>query len=112
MSVSKYGNRKTEIDGIVFDSAKEARRYAELKLMERAGEISNLRRQVVFELTPSIREGGRVIERASHYIADFTYTDRRTGQMVVEDVKGKRTPEYVLKRKYMLAINKIRIKEV
>lgn len=112
MSVSKYGNRKTEIDGILFDSAKEARRYAELKLMERTGEISDLRRQVKFELTPSIREGGKVIERASHYVADFVYLDRRTGKIVVEDVKGKRTPEYILKRKYMLAINKIRIKEV
>ena len=110
---SKFGNRKTEVDGITFDSKREARRYAELRLMERAGEISNLEIQVPFVLIPNQRdeETGRVIERALTYRADFMYNDR-TGKLVVEDAKGYRTDAYLIKRKLMLERHKIRVVEV
>lgn len=88
----KYHNRKTEAFGILFDSAREAKRYAELKMLETAGEISELDRQVKFELIP--KQPG---ERACHYIADFVYLE--CGKTVVEDSKGYRTPDYVIKRK-------------
>ena len=111
MNVSKYGNVKTEIDGIVFDSIKEAFRWKELTLLQRAGMISNLERQVRFTLTPTMKdENGKVIERPSFYVADFVYTE--TGKTVVEDTKGMKTPVYILKRKMMLSIYGIRIKEV
>ena len=101
----KYHNRKTVIDGITFDSAKEARRYMELKLLERAGEISHLQRQVKFEVIPKCGK-----ERSSTYIADFVYQEN--GNTVVEDVKGVKTPEYILKRKLMNWVHDIQIKEI
>ena len=103
--MSKYRNRKTVYDGITFDSQREANRYAELKLLERAGEISDLKLQVPFELIP--KQPG---ERAVKYIADFVYTE--DGQTVVEDVKGKKTRDYIIKRKLMLWRHGITIKEV
>ena len=107
----KYHNKKTEIDGVVFDSKKEALRWHELKLMERAGLISDLRRQVPFALIPNLKDdSGRVVERAVRYIADFCYM--QNGVAVVEDVKGLRTREYVLKRKMMLYFHGIRVKEI
>lgn len=109
----KYHNRKTALDGIVFDSAKEARRWAELQLMARAGEIYELERQVPFVLIPVQKdERGKVIEREAKYIADFAYRDRKTGKLIVEDVKGLRTREYILKRKMLLYRCGIRIREV
>ena len=109
---SKYGNRKTEVDGILFDSAKEARRYGELDLMLKAGEIRDLRLQVPFELIPAQRdERGRIKERAVNYVADFVYTTRE-GILVVEDAKGMRTDVYKLKKKMMLYFKNIEIKEV
>lgn len=93
MMKSKYSARKTAVDGIVFDSAKEARRYCELKLLERAGEISDLQMQVKFELIP--KQDG---ESAVNYKADFVYTEK-DGARIVEDVKGFRTKEYIIKRK-------------
>ena len=109
---TKYGNVKTEIDGIKFDSLREARRWRELTLLERAGEISHLERQKRFKLTPTMRDrNGKVLERPSYYIADFYYKDK-DGKEVVEDAKGYKTPEYVLKRKLMLCTHAIRIKEV
>lgn len=118
---SKYHSRKTVIDGIVFDSKKEAKRYLELKEMERAGEISGLTRQKRYELTPEYREPdtvgpkggtrpGRVIERPSYYIADFVYEDKN-GDTVVEDCKGYRTDVYKLKKKMLLYRYGIRILE-
>lgn len=101
---NKYGNKKVTVDGIEFDSKKEARRYSELKLLERAGEIQDLQLQVKFELIP--KQKG---ERACNYIADFVYTEN--GQTVVEDTKGFKTPEYIIKRKLMLERYGIRIKE-
>lgn len=107
--MNKYRNRKTEVDGITFDSRKEAKRYQELKLLERAGEISDLQRQVPFLLIPAQRIGGKVAERAVQYKADFVYTDH--GETVVEDTKGIRTGEYIIKRKLMLYVHGISIRE-
>ena len=106
----KYGNRKTLFHGITFDSRREAQRYAELLLLLRAGHISNLRRQVPFELLPSQKRNGKVIERPVKYVADFVYIEN--GQEVVEDAKGMRTKEYVIKRKLMLWQYGIQIREV
>lgn len=102
----KYKNEKTQVDGVWFDSKREARRYGELKLLERAGEIRNLRLQVVYDLVVY----GRLVCR---YRADFVYEDRRLGWAeVVEDAKGCRTEAYIIKRKLMLAVHGITIREV
>ncbi len=101
----KYKNRKTTADGILFDSAKEAGRYQELKLLERAGMIHDLRRQVKFELIPKCGK-----ERPCCYIADFVYTEG--GRTVIEDVKGVRTKEYIIKRKLMNWRYDIQIREI
>lgn len=103
---SKYNAQRTEVDGIMFDSKHEADRYRELQLMERAGEIKDLRLQVPFVLIP--KQDG---ERAITYRADFVYLDRK-GRKVVEDAKGVRTEVYKLKRKLMQYIHGIKIKEV
>lgn len=111
-SHTKYHADKTTIDGTSFDSKKEAEHYENLRLLEKVGEISNLQRQVRFELIPSQKDAnGRVLERPCTYVADFTYTDSQ-GNNVVEDTKGIRTKEYVIKRKLMLKIHGIRIHEV
>lgn len=124
---SKYKATKVEVDGIVFDSKKEARRFEQLKALEASGTISNLQRQVKFVLIPAQREPdrvgvrggkikGKVIEREMAYIADFTYTVTETGQEVVEDVKGFKGGNayeiFKIKRKLMLYLKGIRIKEV
>lgn len=106
----KYKNKKVVIDGITFDSKKEAARYKELKTLEKSGVISNLQRQVKYVLIPAQREDKKLIERECSYYADFVYI--RDGEQVVEDTKGVRTPEYIIKRKLMLYVHKIRIKEV
>ena len=121
MSYKKYGNKMIEADGEIFDSKKEYRRWNELILLVKAGEISHLKRQVKYELIPAQREAditgprggirrGKLIEREVAYVADFVYTDK-SGQIVVEDCKGLRTKEYILKRKMMLFFHGIRIKE-
>lgn len=106
----KYGNRKVERDGIVFDSVKECQRYCELKLMQRAGVISDLQLQVPYELIPTQRIDGKLAEKAVNYVADFVY--KQNGQTVVEDTKGMRTRDYIIKRKLLLYRHGIRIKEV
>ncbi len=122
--MNKYGNKKITIDGKVFDSRKEARRYSELLLLQKAGAISELQLQVPFELIPAqyetierygkngqrLKDGKRCIEKAVIYRADFVYTEN--GKTVVEDTKGFKTKNYILKRKLMLYIHGIRIKEV
>lgn len=108
--MSKYGNRKTEIDGIVFDSAKEARRWQELKLLERSGQIMNLQRQVPFVLIPKQVRDGKVIARPVVYKADFVYTEG--DREIVEDTKGFRTKEFIIKRKLLLWQYGIEVKEV
>lgn len=111
---SKYGSKKVVVDGITFDSRKEARRYSELLLLERAGAIRGLQRQVKFELIPSQRIAGKVVERACTYIADFTFQEKTGNEWktVVEDTKGFRTKDYIIKRKLMLQVHGILIREV
>lgn len=112
----KYNNKKVVVNGITYDSKKEYQRHCDLMLMEKAGLISDLQRQVKYELIPTQRIGGKVVERPISYIADFVY--RKDGGWVVEDVKGYRDPssagyaKFVLKRKMMLWIHGIRITEV
>lgn len=107
--MAKYGNQKITRDGITFDSLKEYTRFCELKLMQRAGIITDLERQVKYELIPAQRIDGKLVERAVTYVADFRYKEK--GQIVVEDTKGFRTKEYILKRKMMLHFHGIQIKE-
>ena len=118
---TKYHSRKVVRDGITFDSVKEYRRFCELSLLQRAGAITDLKRQVEFELIPAQREPdtvgvrggikqGKVIEHAVKYVADFVY--KENGKLVVEDTKGFRTKDYIIKRKLMLWVHKIRIKEI
>ena len=123
---NKYNAKKVSVDGIEFDSKKEARRYQELLLLQKAGEIYMLERQKVYELLPAQREPdtvgkrggvikGKLLERAVEYVADFVYTNKN-GETVVEDVKGFREggayAVFVLKRKLMLYRYGIKIKEV
>lgn len=108
---SKYHAVRVRLGEERFDSKKEARRYQELLLLQRAGEIQNLQRQVRYLLIPAqYDEDGKCIERMVNYNADFVYKTK-DGALVVEDVKGKRTPEYIIKRKLMLSVYGIRIKE-
>lgn len=110
---NKYGNKKIiSADGQKFDSRREYKRWCELKLLERAGKITKLRRQVKYILIPAQHEDQykKLLERECSYIADFVYVDE-TGKEVVEDSKGMRTPEYKIKRKLMLFKYGIRIKE-
>ena len=108
--MSKYSNAK--YNG--YDSKREAKRAAELKLLEKAGVISNLQEQVVYELIPSqyriVNGKKKCIERAIKYIADFQYVEN--GNTVVEDAKGFRTEVYRIKKKLMLYFHDIQIKEV
>lgn len=123
---SKYGAKKVEIDGIIFDSKKEGRRYQELKMLQKAGEISDLQRQVKYILIPAQREPdtegprggiikGKLLERECSYIADFVYKDTK-GNTVVEDVKGYRGGGayeiFKIKRKLMLYVHGIKINEI
>jgi hypothetical protein len=105
MRNNKYGNCKTTVDGITFDSHKEAVRYAELRLLEKGGVIRDLRRQERFEIVPKSRHG-----RALYYVADFVYVEN--DKTVVEDVKGVRTPIYRLKKRLVAERYGIEIKEV
>lgn len=109
--MNKYGNRKIVVDGIAYDSKKEAKRGGELLLMQRAGMIHNLRRQVKYELIPAQYVDGKCVERACNYVADFIYIDDQ-GNTVVEDTKGFRTKDYIIKRKLMLFRHGVAIKEV
>lgn len=107
---SKYGNQQCVVDGITFDSKREAARYAVLALRQRAGEITNLRIQVPFVIAPAVTINGKSV-RERLYIADFVY-DMPHGLMVVEDSKGMQTPMYRLKRQLMKVIHNIDIQEV
>ena len=124
--MNKYSNRKVvTFDGIAHDSKKEAKRWCELLLLQRGGVISNLERQVDFLLIPSQREtyerygkngqrlkdGVRTVEKECKYIADFVYIDTATGKTVVEDTKGVKTEAYRIKKKLMLHVYGIKIKE-
>ena len=126
----KYKNKKVVIDGITFDSKKEAGRYKELKTLERAGIIQKLQRQVKYVLIPAQYERtsavyvkgnnkgkpkkGRLIERECAYYADFVYM--QDGNTIVEDVKGYRDGQaynlFVIKRKLMLYVHGVQVKEI
>lgn len=113
---------------MTFDSLKEWRRWNELRLLERAGAITKLQRQVPFELIPAqyhtfarygkngkcLKDGKRCIEKSVVYNADFVYIDTESGMQIVEDTKSEatRTKDYIIKRKLMLYVHGIRIKEV
>ena len=110
--MSKYKAIKTDVDGITFASRKEANRYAELKLLEKAGVIKDLQLQRVFTLIGEQRDkNGKILEHPVKYIADFVYKNQN-GETVVEDAKGMKTDVYKIKRKLMLSIYGIRIQEV
>jgi len=107
---NKYGARKTYIDGIAFDSRKEANRYVELSGMVARGEITDLTLQPKYTLIPSQYVNGKCAERQCDYVADFRY--QKDGETIVEDVKGVKTKDYVIKRKLMLERYGIRVQEV
>lgn len=122
-SRSKYGNHKITIGDETYDSMLEYHRYLELLALEMAGEIKDLRRQVKYILIPAQREPdtigkrggvhkGKLLEKEVAYFADFVYTDNGSGEEIVEDTKGMKTKEYIIKRKLMLYIHHIKIKEV
>ena len=106
----KYGNKKTECDGILFDSKAEAGRYIELKLMEKMGVIQDLAWQVPFTLIKGQRWSDGKKHKDTVYKADFVYTEN--GQTVVEDVKGFLTKVYKLKKELMKEKYGIEIREV
>ncbi len=117
--MNKYNAKRTKKDGITFDSQKEANRYAELKLMQRAGLIKDLQLQKKFCLIPTIEgERGKIKQRATYYIADFVYYEKQGDsnwwKVVVEDVKSPatKTAVYKLKKKLMLWRHGIEIREV
>ena len=123
---TKYHSRKITRDGETFDSVKEYRRFCELSQLEKAGEITDLKRQVEFILIPAQREPdtvgkrggikqGKVIEHKCSYISDYTYKDKH-GKLHIEDVKGYKGggaySVFVIKRKLMYCVYGIKIEEV
>ncbi len=110
--MSKYGNKKIVVDGIEFDSQLEANRYCQLKILQRANEIKDLRRQVKFELQPTFKKNGKSIQ-SINYIADFTYYDLKKNKIIVEDTKGFKTETYKIKKKlFDYAYPELEIKEI
>lgn len=126
---TKYHSQKITRDGMTFDSLKEYRRFCELTLLEKAGSITDLKMQVEFELIPSqfeeiptgefYKRGEQkgmpkmkrvCVEQSVKYVADFVY--KENGKTIVEDTKGFKTKDYIIKRKLMLYIHKIKIKEI
>jgi hypothetical protein len=123
---NKYHAKKITVDGETFDSQKEYQRWCQLRMLQKAGEIEGLQRQVTYTLIPEQREQskdvfrrgvkagqpkpGKVLEKPVTYKADFVYFE--IGREVVEDVKGFKTKDYIIKRKLMLHIHNIRIKEI
>ena len=111
--MTKYRAKKTTFDGIEFDSQAEARRWAHLCLLEKAGEVRNIRRQVPYVLAQSVKLYGETRARPSvRYVADFVYEDVKWGRMVVEDVKGMDTPMSRLKRHLMATTHGIMVRVV
>lgn len=123
---SKYRSQKITVNGKTFDSHKEYRRFCELSLLQRAGQISELETQKPFELIPAqyeyferygkrgqrLKDGKRCVEKSVVYYADFTY--KENGKIVVEDTKleATKTTEYIIKRKLMLYVHGIKIREI
>ena len=103
--MNKYGAKKTMVDGIMFDSQKEAMRYLELTKLQKDGVISGLVTQQVFVLAKGVKfSGEKRAKPALRYISDFVYSNPRTGAVVVEDCKGMKTPAFNIKRHLMLAL--------
>ena len=126
MKKSKYHSKKITVNGIIYDSKKEYKRHCELLLLEKAGAITHLQRQVKFILIPAqhetferygkkgqrLKDGSRCLEKECAYIADFVYHNFASNEVVVEDTKGFKTKDYIIKRKLMLWVHGIKIKEV
>ncbi len=124
--MAKYRNKKVKYDGMVFDSVRELKRYKELKLLEKTGEIKELRTQVKYVLIPAqyetiervgkkgqkLKPKKKLVEREVSYIADFAYCDTKNLVDVVEDTKGFKTKDYIIKRKLMLHVHGIKINEI
>lgn len=108
---TKYRSKATIVDGICFASKKEARRYGELNLLRRLGEIRNLETQFKMPVWVMNFKGTRST-LAFNYVADFKYNDGKSGDLVIEDVKGFRTPLYRLKKKCVEAQYEISIREI
>ena len=107
---AKYSNVKTPVGDYVFDSKREAKRYSELLILQRAGAISGLELQPVYRFSINgkpvlIRSDGYPNGRQVRYVADFKYIDTRTGKVKWEDSKGMRTPEFILKKAFLQAIS-------
>lgn len=94
--ISKYKNKKTKVDGILFDSIGESNRYTELKLLQKSGQISELELQPKFILIPTFKKNGNT-HRAITYTADFRYIEN--GQTIIEDFKGMETQIFKIKKK-------------
>ena len=123
--MGKYGNENVEYEGMIFDSKRELKRWKELVLLQKAGKIRDLERQVKFELIPTqwatekqygargkeIKPRVYAEEKSVSYFADFAYYTN-SGEYVVEDAKGCRNQVYIIKRKLMLYLHGIRIREV
>ncbi len=111
MKPSKYKAIRTTVDGVTFDSKREARRYQELKLLERGGEIRGLERQISYELAPPVRlDGESRLKPALRYVADFRYWDFRIHGVVVEDAKGMESPVSRIKRHLMKSVHGIDVR--
>lgn len=111
---NKYLNKKVVVDNMTFDSKKEAKRYKMLKLLEKSGEIKELKRQVRFKLIDSMTAPSGTKYRPTYYIADFEYFDKKNNY-IVEDVKSdytRKNPLYIIKKKLMLEKYNIEIKEI
>ena len=108
---SKFGNTPVVVDGVRFDSKREAARWQELGLLERAGKISQLERQVPYELARAVRlSGEKRLKPAIRYVADFRYFDREAYAYVVEDTKGRETPVSRIKRHLMKSVHGIDVR--
>lgn len=107
---SKYGAKKKVVDGITFDSSKEAKRYCELKMLEKAGDVKELTLQPVFPIYVCKYRGSDPV-KVCDYIPDFRYREGPQGLLVIEDVKGVRTPTYRLKKKLFEAQYGLTIRE-
>lgn len=112
--MAKYGNRKVEADGVLFDSQAEYRRYRELRLLQDAGEIDHLVLQPAYVLAPAVKLNGRT-KPAIRYFADFQYVDTATGKTVTEDVKSPATSAnavYRVKKHLLMTVHGIEVREV
>jgi hypothetical protein len=108
----KYNNEPTEVGGKRFDSRAEARRWCDLRVLERAGAIADLQTQVRYVLVPAQVSPSGLKEREVAYLADFVYRDTATAETIVEDVKGASPEVWRIKRKLMLFVHGIEVREI